>query len=154
YVYDARIRMAALYEALGDTARAAALREKADRLREAIHEHYWIESLGTFAIALDGEKRPIPTAAANAGHPLWSRVPDPERAARIAESFLRPDMFSGWGIRTLSAEHPVYNPMSYHNGSIWPHDNAIIGLGMALNGHTRLALPVLSALYDAASGME
>src|SRR5690606_3595880 len=85
---------------------------------------------------------------------LWSRVPDPERAARIAESFLRPDMFSGWGIRTLSAEHPVYNPMSYHNGSIWPHDNAIIGLGMALNGHTRLALPVLSALYDAASGME
>ena len=107
-------------------------------------------SSGIFALALDGQKRPMPTATTNAGHLLWSRVPTPEvRAAGSRPRFLEPDFFSGWGVRTLSAAHPVFNPMSYHNGSIWPHDNAILVLGMALHGHARAALPIVRALYEA-----
>ncbi|MBA4156013.1 MAG: amylo-alpha-1,6-glucosidase [Gemmatimonadetes bacterium] len=154
YVYDAKVRMAALYDAFGDPAIAERLRYEAGGLRNEITRCFWLEELGTYALALDGEKRPLPTATTNAGHLLWSRVPDPEQAARLAAGLLHPEMFSGWGVRTLSAAHPVYNPMSYHNGSIWPHDNAIVGLGLALNGHTRAALPILSALHDTARGME
>jgi glycogen debranching enzyme len=87
----------------------------------------------------------------NAGHLLWSRVPDPEQVAKLKVKLLGPDLFSGWGIRTLSAAHPVFNPMSYHNGSVWPHDNAIVALGLAMNGHARGALSVVRALYEAAA---
>jgi glycogen debranching enzyme len=153
YVYDAKLRMAATFAALGDHARAAELSRAAERLRRSICEHFWLEELGTFALALDGEKNPLPTETTNAGHLLWSRVPDPEQAARMAQQLLEPAMFSGWGIRTLSARHPVFNPMSYHNGSVWPHDNAIAVLGLRLQGHARKALPVLTGLHEAASNM-
>ena len=149
YVYDAKLRMAELFRHLGRTERAAALRREAAELRNRIRSAFWLEKLGTFALALDGQKRPIPTATTNAGHLLWSRVPSPEVARRLAARFLEPDFFSGWGVRTLSAAHPVYNPMSYHNGSIWPHDNAILVLGMALHGHARAALPIARALFEA-----
>jgi glycogen debranching enzyme len=149
YVYDAKVRMAELYHALGHPDRAAALRQQAAALRERIRDAFWLEELGTFALALDRDKHPIPTATTNAGHLLWSRVPAPDQARRLALRFLEPDFFSGWGIRTLSAAHPVFNPMSYHNGSVWPHDNAIVVLGMALHGYARSALPVVRALYEA-----
>ncbi|HEY7481446.1 MAG TPA: glycogen debranching N-terminal domain-containing protein [Gemmatimonadales bacterium] len=149
YVYDAKIRMAELYQHLGQPDRASVLRQEAKDLRRRIRSAFWSEELGTFALALDRDKRPIATATTNAGHLLWSRVPTPEQAKRMAAGFLQPDFFSGWGIRTLSAAHPVFNPMSYHNGSVWPHDNAIVVLGMALYGHARSALPVVRALYDA-----
>ncbi|HEX3275880.1 MAG TPA: glycogen debranching N-terminal domain-containing protein [Gemmatimonadales bacterium] len=149
YVYDAKLRMAQLYRFLGHTERGAALRREAAELRNRIRSAFWMEKAGMFAVALDGRKQPIPTATTNAGHLLWSRVPTPEMARRIAARFLEPDFFSGWGVRTLSANHPVFNPMSYHNGSIWPHDNAILVLGMALHGHARAALPIVRALYEA-----
>jgi glycogen debranching enzyme len=149
YVHDAKVRMAELYRGLGRRDRAAVLRREAAELRDKIRATFWLEELGTFALALDREKHPIPTATTNAGHLLWSRVPTPEQARRLAVRFLEPDFFSGWGIRTLSKVHPVFNPMSYHNGSVWPHDNAILVLGMALYGHARGALPVVRALYEA-----
>jgi glycogen debranching enzyme len=149
YVHDAKVRMAELYRGLGRRDRAAVLRREAAELRDKIRATFWLEKLGTFALALDREKHPIPTATTNAGHLLWSRVPTPEQARRLAVRFLEPDFFSGWGIRTLSEVHPVFNPMSYHNGSVWPHDNAILVLGMALYGHARGALPVVRALYEA-----
>jgi glycogen debranching enzyme len=149
YVYDAKVRMAEMYQHLGYADRAAELRRQAAEMRDRIRDRFWREELGTFALALDRDKRAVATATTNAGHLLWSRVPAPDEAQRVAERFLEPDFFSGWGIRTLSAAHPAFNPMSYHNGSVWPHDNAIVVLGMALYGHARTALPVVRAIYEA-----
>jgi glycogen debranching enzyme len=154
YVHDAKVRMAELYRSVGRTDRAAALRKEAAALRDRIRAAFWMEDAGTFALALDGHKRPVPTATTNAGHLLWSRVPTPAQARRVAARLLEPDFFSGWGIRTLSAVHPVFNPMSYHNGSVWPHDNALVVLGMALQGHARAALPVMRALSEAGTSSE
>jgi glycogen debranching enzyme len=154
YVYDAKVRAATLFEHVGDAAFAAQLRAQAEALRRQVMDRFWLEELGTFAIALDGEKRPIPTVATNAGHLLWSRLADDSAAARMAETLLAPDMFSGWGIRTLSARHGVFNPMSYHNGSVWPHDNALIVMGLSHYGFASRALPVVTAAHDTAAAME
>jgi len=150
YVYDAKMRMAAIYEAFGEAEEAAALRRSATALREKICDSFWLEELGTFALALDADKKPLPTVASNAGHLLWSRVPDARRAALLRDRLLAPDMFSGWGIRTLSASHLVFNPMSYHDGSVWPHDNALIALGLSLYDLSSSALPILTELQSAA----
>jgi glycogen debranching enzyme len=149
YVYDAKVRMAELFQVLGRPDRALALRSEATRLRQAIADRFWQDDLGTFALALDGQKRPLRTISSNAGHLLWSRVPTPEQAAQVAGHLLGPGLFSGWGIRTLSAEHAAFNPMSYHNGSVWPHDNALAVLGMSLYDRAREALPVVRALHEA-----
>ena len=149
YVYDAKIRMAELFHAFGRPERAAALREEASRLRATIADRFWLEDLGTYALALDGDKQPLRTVASNAGHLLWSRASSEEHAARVAGHLLGPGLFSGWGIRTLSAEHPAFNPMSYHNGSVWPHDNALLVLGLAMYGRAREALPIVRALHEA-----
>jgi glycogen debranching enzyme len=154
YVHDAKLRLGALYDALGQHRRAEELRQQGDELRRAILQYFWLEELGTFALALDGDKRPIPTVASNAGHLLWSRVPTAEQASRLAGRLLGPGMFSGWGIRTLSAAHPVFNPMSYHNGSVWPHDNALVALGLGLYGHREQAGRILTGLYEACVHME
>jgi glycogen debranching enzyme len=150
YVYDAKLRMADLFQSFGEPARAETLRSQAVALKSAIRRTFWLEDLDTFALALDGAKRPLPTVASNAGHLLWSRVPTPEQAARLTARLLRDDLFSGWGIRTLSARHQAFNPMSYHNGSVWPHDNAILTLGIALYGKARDALPLVRALHETA----
>jgi glycogen debranching enzyme len=151
YVYDALIRTAALFKIFGRHDRADQLRAQAQTLREQIIRHFWIEELGMFALALDGKKLAIPTVTSNAGHLLWSGVPEPWQAERMVEQLMSSDMFCGWGIRTLSAAHKVYNPMSYHNGSVWPHDNAIVVMGMARYGLAPAALPVLRGLHDAAA---
>ncbi len=150
YVYDAKVRMAKLFAHLGVPERAAALARQAATLRDAIRARFWMPEAGTFALALDGAKRQVPTVTSNAGHLLWSRVPTPDEAESVAQVLLGPDLFSGWGIRTLSAAHRVYNPMSYHNGSVWPHDNALVVLGLALYGRAREALPVVRGLQEAA----
>jgi glycogen debranching enzyme len=150
YVYDAKVRMAELFARFGRSERAATLAAEAESLREAIRERFWLEASGTFALALDGAKRQVPTVTSNPGHLLWSRVPTPGQAASVARVLLSPDLFSGWGIRTLSAAHRVYNPMSYHNGSVWPHDNALAVFGLTRYGLAREALPVVRGLHEAA----
>ena len=154
YVYDAKVRMADLFARFGQPERAATLAKEAAALRDAIRERFWLEEEGTFALALDGAKRPLPTVTSNAGHLLWSRVPTPEQAASVTRRLLGPELFSGWGIRTLAAGHRVYNPMSYHNGSVWPHDNALVIFGMGLYGRAREALPVIRGLHEAAISAE
>lgn len=149
YVYEARLCGADLAEALGEPQRATRLREQAERLRQRFQQAFWCEDLGTYAIALDGDKRPCRIATSNAGHALWTGIAAPEHAARMAQRFVDPDFFSGWGIRTVASGQVRYNPMSYHNGSIWPHDNALIAAGLARYGHTQASMRVLTALFDA-----
>ncbi len=149
YVYDAKMRMAKLFDVFGNPARAERLRSEAEQLRQKIIERFWIEELGMFALALDGGKKRIPTVTSNAGHLLWSGVPTDEQARRMADVLLSEEMFSGWGIRTLSAAHRVFNPMSYHNGSIWPHDNSLVVMGLRRYQLAARALPVIRGLYDA-----
>ena len=134
YVYDAWRRMAQIFEALGKPDRAKALNEKADRLYRRFNEVFWDEASGFYALALDGDKKPVLSTASNPGHLLWSGIVPPERAERVVRRLMAPDMWSGWGIRTLSSDHPAYNPMSYQNGSVWPHDNGLIALGFRRYG--------------------
>ena len=123
YVYDAWLRMAEVFDAIGKPARARSLRKKAAALFERFNDAFWDEGLGFYAFCLDGEKKPVLSVASNPGHCLWSGIVPPERAARVVRRLMKPDMWSGWGIRTLSSDHPAYNPYSYQNGSVWPHDN-------------------------------
>jgi glycogen debranching enzyme len=129
YVYDAWLRMADIYDALDDGARAAALRTKAAALFARFNEAFWDEETGFYAFALDGDKKKVLSVASNPGHCLWSGIVPPERAGRVVARLMQPDMWSGWGIRTLSSNHVAYNPYSYQNGSVWPHDNGIIAQG-------------------------
>ncbi len=151
YVYDAWLRMAELYDELGRADDARRLREKAQALFHRFNEAFWSEEQGFYALALDGDKRPAFSVASNPGHCLWSGIVPHNRARRIVERLMRPDMWSGWGIRTLSAEHPAYNPYSYQNGAVWPHDNAIIALGFRQYGFAAEAMRVAQGITDAAS---
>ena len=149
YVYEAKLRAADLARLVGDAPLAARLREQAVALKERFQQQFWCEDLGVYALALDGHKQPCRIATSNAGHALWTGIAAPEHAARMAQRFLQPDFYSGWGIRTVAGGQTRYNPMSYHNGSIWPHDNALIASGMARYGHTEAAIKVLTGLFDA-----
>ena len=134
YVYAARRAGADIARRLDLQAQAAALDAGAERLRQAFEARFWCERLGTYALALDGDGQQCQVRSSNAGHVLMTGIAAPERACRVARGLLHARMFSGWGIRTLAADEARYNPMSYHNGSIWPHDNALIALGMARLG--------------------
>jgi glycogen debranching enzyme len=151
YVFDAWMRMAEVFEALGERERASGLRAKAKALRAAFEEKFWCEDAGFYAFALDSAKQPVPTIASNAGHCLWSGIASPERAARVVRRFFEPDMWSGWGIRTLSAQNPAYNPFSYQRGSVWPHDNGLIALGFKRYGFAAEAARVARDISEAAS---
>jgi len=151
YVYDAWTRMAELFDALGSSNRGDGLRGKAARMYSRFNDVFWDEAGGFYAYCLDGEKRTVLTVASNPGHLLWSGIVPPDRAARVVQRLMAPDMWSGWGIRTLSAEHPSYNPYSYQNGSVWPHDNAIIALGFRRYGFTADAGRIARDLNEAAS---
>src|SRR5262249_17878094 len=129
YVYDAWLRMAEVFDELGEPGRAGELRTKAAALFKRFNEAFWDEELGFYAFALDGEKKKVLTVASNVGHCLWSGIAPPERAGKVVRRLMAPDMWSGWGIRTLSALNPAYNPYNYQTGSVWPHDNAVIALG-------------------------
>lgn len=151
YVYDAWLRMAEVYEAVDRPARAAELRAKAAALYEKFNAVFWDEASGYYAYMLDGDKQPVWSVASNPGHLLWSGIVPPERAARVVARLMAPDMNSGWGIRTLSSDHPAYNPYSYQNGSVWPHDNSLIALGFKRYGFTAEAALVARAISGAAS---
>ena len=128
--------------------------EKAERLRVAFEAAFWCERLGTYALALDGEGRQCEVRSSNAGHLLMTGIASLDRARRVVSSLMDPTMFTGWGIRTLAANEARYNPMSYHNGSVWPHDNALIALGMAGIGMKQEAVRLLDAMCAAAGAME
>ncbi|MBN8872480.1 MAG: amylo-alpha-1,6-glucosidase [Rhodospirillales bacterium] len=151
YVYDAWLRMAEVFEALGKSDRATALRAKARALYEKFNDAFWDEETGFYAYMLDGEKRKVMTVASNPGHLLWSGIVPPDRAARVVARLMAPDMNSGWGIRTLSADHPAFNPYSYQNGSVWPHDNSLIALGFKRYGFEQEAAAVARDISEAAS---
>ncbi|HZD69688.1 MAG TPA: amylo-alpha-1,6-glucosidase [Actinomycetes bacterium] len=150
YTYLAKLRIADIYEALGRSDQAVVLRAEAGTLRARFNERFWVESEQYFAEALDGEKRQVATVTSNPAHGLYCNVVDADRAHLMARRLLAPDMFSGWGIRTMSKASVAYNPMSYHNGSIWPHDNAFIGAGLKRYGHAKATNRLATALFDMA----
>ena len=151
YVFDAWLRMAEVFEVLGEPERVQDLRAKAKALQVRFEERFWCDDLGSYAYALDPAKRPVRTIVSNVGHCLWSGIVAPERASRVVARLLEPDMWSGWGIRTLSAAHPAYNPVSYQRGSVWPHDNGIIALGFKRYGFAAEASRVFRDVSEAAS---
>ena len=151
YVFDAWLRMAEVFDALGDRNRAGQLREKAARLRARFEDRFWCDDLGFYAFALDPRKEAVKTIASNAGHLLWSGLVDPARAAKVVRRLLEPDMWSGWGIRTLSSRNPAYNPFAYQRGSVWPHDNGILALGFKRYGFAAEAGRVARDISEAAS---
>jgi glycogen debranching enzyme len=150
YVYDAKYRMASLLRSFGDSAIADKLKRDAAELARRFEKAFWMPSRGFYAMALDGDKRPLQVISSNAGHLLWSRIIGRERARAVAARLMRPDIFSGWGWRTLSNEEPVFNPLSYHRGSVWPHDNSLIAHGMALSDQRGPALHAMTTLFQAA----
>jgi glycogen debranching enzyme len=152
YVYEAKLRIADVYDALGERQRAERLRSEAAALRAAFNDAFWIAEEGFFALALDGRKRQVRSVTSNPAHCLYCGIVDEPKALLVAERLMAPDMFSGWGIRTLSSDSPAYNPMSYHNGSVWPHDNAIAAAGLKRYGFDAATNRVASGLFDVASG--
>jgi glycogen debranching enzyme len=154
YVYAAKKGLARVARSLGDTARADQLERAARELRQAFARAFWCEELGTYAIALDGKKQPCRVRSSNAGHALFCGIAPREHADVLASTLLSDDHFSGWGIRTLAASAARYNPMSYHNGSVWPHDNAMLAIGLARYGHVDGAAAVLTALCEASRAMD
>ena len=152
YVYDAWLRMAEIFDELGKPGRARRVATKGgEALFKRFNEAFWDEELGFYAFALDGEKKKVLTVASNAGHCLWSGIVPPERAGKVVRRLMAPDMWSGWGIRTLSALHPAFNPYNYQTGSVWPHDNAVIALGFKRYGFGAEAARIARDISDAAS---
>jgi glycogen debranching enzyme len=151
YVYSAWVRMAEVFDALGQQERAQALRAKAATLFKQFNEAFWDDELGCYAYALDGDKKKVLTVSSNMGHCLWSGIVPPERAQAVVQRLMAPDMWTGWGIRTLSALNPAFNPYNYQTGSVWPHDNAIIALGFKSYGFGTEAALIAHDISKAAS---
>jgi glycogen debranching enzyme len=152
YVYAAKRSIADVYDALELPETAERLRSEAQALRVAFNEAFWNADEGTFALALDGRKRQVASVTSNPGHCLYCGIVDARRAESVAQRLLADDMFSGWGVRTLSSLNPAYNPMSYHNGSVWPHDNALIAAGLKRYGQQEGVQRIASCLLEVATG--
>lgn len=149
YVYDAKVRMAEVFEVLGNEIKATALRQQAETLKSQFNQKFWLEDEGCYAFGLDSHKQLIRSIASNAGQCLWSGIADVDKAQRTAKRLLQEDMWSGWGIRTLSYYNPAYNPLAYQRGSIWPHDNALIAAGFKRYGLVQQANQVIRGVLDA-----
>ena len=154
YVYAAKRHAARLARALGEERMAVRVGKAAERLRRNFEAAFWCEDLATYALALDGRKRPCRVVTSNAGHALLTGIATPERAARVADTLCRVGSFSGWGIRTVAMSAARYNPISYHNGSIWPHDNAMIAVGLARYRFKDPILQIFKGMFDAVSYWE
>lgn len=154
YVYSARKEAANIARALGHEDRARELEQQAEKLRQLVEERFWSDELGFYAIAIDGSGKPCLVRSSNAGHLLFCGLPSPERARKVADALLGPSFFSGWGIRTIATTEPRYSPISYHNGSIWPHDNALIALGLARYGLEDHVMKLFKGLFDTATAMD
>lgn len=154
YVYAAKCTIARVAQALGHQVEAARLVAQAQALRSRFEDQFWSDELGNYVIALDGEKRPCVVRSSNAGHVLLTGIASEERAQRVAGDLLGQNFFCGWGIRTIASGEPRFNPMSYHNGSVWPHDNAMIALGLARYRHMNGVQDIFTGLFRAASFMD
>jgi glycogen debranching enzyme len=150
YVYDAKFRMARLLREFGDNAGADRLQGQAEQLAKKVNEAFWMPELQYFAMALDGNKEQLGCITSNPGHLLFSRAVNPDRVQQIVDRLMYEDMASGWGWRTLSRDEPTFNPMSYHRGSVWPHENSLIAHGMALHEYREPVRKVMTALFQAA----
>src|SRR6185437_7195518 len=151
YVYDAWLRMAQIYDALGKTDRAEKFRAKSAQLYKQFNEAFWNEDQGFYAFALDGDKKQVLSITSNPGQCLWSGIVPARRARRVADRLMQRDMWSGWGIRTLSENHAAFNPHHYQIGAVWPHDNGFIAQGMKRYGFHEEALKIARAITQAAS---
>ena len=151
YVYEAKLRIAEVFDAFDEPDRAGQLRAQAAELRAAFNDAFWDADEGFFALALDGRKRQVRSVGSNPAHCLYCGIIDDDKAALVAERLMAPDMFSGWGIRTLASSSRAYNPMSYHNGSIWPHDNAIAAAGLKRYGFHTATARIASGLFEVAT---
>ena len=149
YAYAAYLSRAEIADQMGDDALAQRCAARATALRTAFNRDYWLPDRGYFALALDRDKRPVDSLASNVGHCLWTGIVDEDKAAIVADRLVGPEMFTGWGVRTLASSMAAYNPMSYHNGSVWPHDNAIIVAGLMRYGLVEQAQLVSQGLLDA-----
>ena len=150
YVFGAKRAAAGIARSLGDPELATRLDGGAEQLRAQFEESFWLEDRGCYALALDGRKRPCRVLSSNAGHALFAGIASPERAAQLAQLLTGKSFFTGWGIRTIAVGEARYNPMSYHNGSVWPHDNALIALGLARYGHKDAVMSIFQGLVEAA----
>jgi glycogen debranching enzyme len=151
YAYFARARLASVLERAGDARLAAKLRREGRRLYQRFNRDFWMDDHGYYAFALDGDRRPVASIASNPAHCLWAGLIDPARAGEVVSRLMANDMFSGWGLRTLSAGNPRFNPIGYHLGSIWPHDNSIAAMGFKMYGCEDELNEVATALFDAAA---
>ncbi|MFL5929407.1 MAG: glycogen debranching N-terminal domain-containing protein [Gaiellaceae bacterium] len=151
YVYDAKLRAAELARRVWDDEETAAqLERQAAALRERFDAAFWLPELGWYALGLDGDKRPVDALASNMGHLLWSGIVPPQRIASVAERLFSPPLWSGWGVRTLAADETAFDPLEYHNGTVWPHDNSLIAFGLARSGCAQEAHILTRALLDCA----
>jgi glycogen debranching enzyme len=154
YVYGALSGAARIAQALGQATRAVTLEQKAQTLRQAVDRSFFDDELGTYVLALDGGKRPCRVRTSNAGHMLFAGGALPERAADVAKALMATTSYSGWGVRTVDSREARFNPMSYHNGSVWPHDNALIAAGLARYGFRREAATIFEGLFAASVHMD
>jgi len=154
YVYAARLAGARLAALFGEQERAAELEAQAAELKSRFNAAFWLEELGTYALALDGEGRPCAVRSSNAGHTLFTGIASTEYARRVAQTLMDDDSFSGWGVRTLARGEARYNPMSYHNGSVWPHDNGLVAAGLARYGYKEEAMRIPTGLFDASIALD
>ncbi len=152
YVYDAKVRAARLARQLwGDPVLAERLERDAAELKARFNRDFWLPERSFFALALDGEKRPVDSLTSNIGHLLWSGIVDDEKAEAVARHLLGPALFSGWGVRTMAAGEGGYNPIEYHNGTVWPHDNSLVAAGLARYGYREEAARIAASLLEAAT---
>ena len=154
YVYWAKTALADLYQRAGETERAGRLRREAEDLRLRFNRDFWLEEQGYYALALQSDRRPAAVLSSNPGHALWAGIADPDKARRTMERLMAEDMFNGWGVRTLSERERRYNPLGYHLGTVWPHDNALIAAGFRRYGFDEAARRVFSAIAEAAMHFE
>ncbi len=154
YVYSAWRDAAGIYDIWGEPERARTLRQKADDLYQRFNEDFWIEEEGFYCLGLDSQKQQIRSITSNPGHLLWSGIVPQERADRLVKRLFQPDLWCGWGFRTLSSQNPAYNPISYQLGSVWPHDNATIAMGLKQYGYHREANQIAEGILAAAGYFE
>jgi glycogen debranching enzyme len=150
YLYAAKVEMAPLYERAGDAARARQLAAEASALKDKFNRDFWMEERGFYAMALQNDGRPVRSISSNPGHALWCGLIDAGRAKKVVDRLMQSDMYNGWGIRTLGQNEKGYNPIGYHLGTVWPHDNAIIAAGLRRYGFVEEAGKIFSDLLSAA----
>jgi glycogen debranching enzyme len=150
YVYAAYLGRALLAQQLGDEETAAKWNARAADIKAEFNEKFWLPEQGYFAVALDKDKRPVDACTSNMGHCLWVGIVDADKAPLVAKRLMSPEMFTGWGIRTLASDMGAYNPVSYHNGSVWPHDTALVAAGLMRYGFVDEATQIATGLFDAA----